>query len=144
NLLSDNKNNYFVSLIQTGKLFGLACLDLTTGEFWVSEFLDEKELINELYRLHPAEFLTSEQFKKRYQGLFDEIRQSYPFLTNSLDDWHFDHQTTYDFLIQHFRVHTLDGLGLGGMVAAINAAGALLKYIKDDLCLSIDHIQEIS
>lgn len=143
NLLSDKANNFFAALTQVGKIIGLAFLDLTTGEFWVSEFTNERDLLNEIYRLHPAEFLTSEKFKGLHEPLFEEIRQSYPFLVNTQADWHFDHQTTYQFLIEHFKVYNLDGFGLSGMVAAINAAGALLRYLQESLCLPILQIQEI-
>ena len=143
NLLPEKSNNFFASLTQAGKIMGLAFLDLTTGEFLVSEFVNEKDLINEIYRLHPAEFLTSEKFKSMHETLFEEIRQTYPVPINTQADWHFDHQTAYQFLTQHFKVYNLDGFGLCGMVAAINAAGALLRYLQESLCLPIIQIQEI-
>lgn len=142
-LLSEKNNNFFASLTQVGELFGLAFLDLTTGEFFVSEFVNERDLLNEIYRLHPAEFLTSEKFSQKHASLFEEIKQTYTFLVNKQPDWHFDHQTTYSFLTQHFKVYHLDGFGLRGMVAAINAAGALLHYIQQALCLPIQQIQDI-
>lgn len=143
NLLSEKNNNFFAALTQVGQLLGLAFLDLTTGEFFVSEFTHERDLLNEIYRLHPAEFLTSERFKAKHESLFEEIRQTYPFLVNCQADWHFEHQTAYDFLAQHFKVYNLDGFGLRGMVAAVNAGGALLRYLQDALCLPIHQIQEI-
>jgi DNA mismatch repair protein MutS len=142
-LLSEKTNNFFAALSQVGQVLGLAFLDLTTGECWVSEFTHERDLLNEIYRLHPAEFLTSDKFKSKHEGLFEEIRQTYSFLVNTQADWHFEHKTAYDFLVQHFKVYSLDGFGLQGMVAAINAAGALLRYIQESLCLPIHHIQEI-
>jgi DNA mismatch repair protein MutS len=143
NLLSEKSNNFFAALTQVGQILGLAFLDLTTGEFWVSEFTDERDLLNEIYRLHPAEFLTSEKFKEKYQDLFEEIRHTYPFLVNTQAEWHFEHKTCYDFLTQHFKVYNLDGFGLSGMLAAINAAGAILRYLQEGLCLPIHQIQEI-
>lgn len=143
NLLSDKNNNFFACLSQAGSLFGLACLDLTTGEFWVSEFAHEKDLLNEIYRLHPAEFLTSEKFKTKHESLFADLKQHYSFLINTQEDWFFDHQATHDFLIHHFKIHSLDGFGLKGMLAGINAAGSLLCYLKDSLCLSIQHIHDV-
>lgn len=143
NLLLEKSNNFFASLVQAGQVMGLAFLDMTTGEFWVSEFTQERDLLNEIYRLHPAEFLTSEKFKAMHEPLFEEIRQTYPFLVNTQADWHFDHQASYQFLIQHFKVFQLDGFGLGGMAAAISAAGSLLRYLQETLCLPIHQIQEI-
>lgn len=143
NLLSEKNNNFFAALAQVGQVIGLAFLDLTTGEFFVSEFTHERDLLNEIYRLHPAEFLTSEKFKAKHEGLFEEIRQTYAFLVNAQADWQFEHQKTYDFLTQHFKVYNLDGFGLRGMVAAINAAGALLRYLQEELCLPIHQIQGV-
>lgn len=143
NLLSAKDNNFFAALTQVGQILGLAFLDLTTGEFWVSEFTQERDLLNEIYRLHPAEFLTSEKFNTKHADLFKEIRQTYPFLVNTQADWHFEHPSTHDFLTQHFKVYNLDGFGLRNMGAAINAAGALLRYLQDALCLPIEQIQEI-
>ncbi len=74
-------------------------------------FTQEKDLLNEIYRLHPAEFLTSEKIKTQYASLFEEIGQTYPFLINTHADWHFEHQAAYNFLIQHFQVYSLDGFG---------------------------------
>lgn len=142
-LLSDKSNNFFASVTRIGSIFGLAILDLTTAEFRVIEFENEQDLLNEIYRLHPAEFLTSHKFKEKHQHLFDEIKHTYDFLINTREDWHFDHQVTYDFLVNHLNVHNLDGFGLKGMVAAINAAGALLHYIQETLSLPIAHINEI-
>jgi len=143
NLLSEKSNNFIAALTQAGNILGLAFLDLTTGGFWVSEFTHTRDLLNEIYRLQPAEFLTSEKFKTNNSDLFEEVRHAYPFIVNSQSNWHFDFQTAYDFLANHFNVHNLDGYGMQGMAAAINAAGALLRYIKEDLRLPIEHIQDI-
>lgn len=142
-LLPDKSNNYFASLTQVGSLFGLALMDLTTAEFLVIEVEQEQALLNEIYRFHPSEFLTSRKFKEKHQKLFDEINISYKCLINEHDDWRFDHQIAYDALIAHFKVHSLDGFGLKGMVAGINAGGSLLNYIQDTLCLPAAHIKNI-
>lgn len=142
-LLSDKSNNFVASICRIGSLFGLAVLDLTTADFRLIEFDNVQELFNEIYRLHPSEFLISPKFKEKHGDLFDEIRKTYDFLVSVYDDWRFDHQIAHDFLISHFKVHSLDGFGLKGMVAGINAAGALLSYLQESLCLSIEHIREL-
>lgn len=142
-LLSDKSNNFCAALTRVGSIYGLAVLDVTTADFRVIEFEQEQELLNEIYRLHPSEFLVSHKFHEKHTHLFDDLKQTYEFLLNTQDDWKFDHQVAHDFLISHFGVHSLDGFGLKGMVAAINAAGALLNYLRDALCLSIEHINDI-
>lgn len=142
-LLSERNNNFIAAITQVGQLFGLAVLDLTTADFRVIELSQEADLINEIYKLQPAEFVLSPKLQERYRTLFEDLRKTYDFLISSHDEWRFSHQTAHDFLVQHFRVKALEGLGLFGMVAAINAAGGLLSYLQDILCLPLSHVTEI-
>lgn len=142
-LLSDKNNNFFASITRVGSFFGMAILDLTTADFRVIEFSEEQDLLNEVYRLQPAELLISKKFHDKHSYLIKDLQQSYEFLLNTHDDWHFEHQTAHNFLTGHLQVQTLDGYGLKGMVAGINASGALLSYLQDNLCLPIEHITEI-
>lgn len=142
-LLSDKSNNYFAALGRVNSLFGLSILDLATGEFCVLEVESEQELLNEIYAFLPSEFLISKKFHDKHVHLFEELKKSYQFLLNVHEDWRFEHQIAHDFLINHFGVHSLDGFGLKGKVAGINAAGALLNYLQEVLCLSISHIREM-
>lgn len=142
-LLSDKNNNFIASATRVGAIYGLAVLDLTTADFRVIEFDQPQDLLNEIYRFHPSEFIVPKKFKQKHADLFDDLHKSYDFLLNELDDWLFDHQIAYDSLLNHFKVHNLDGFGLKGMLVAINAAGALLNYLQDTLSLPIDHIRDI-
>jgi DNA mismatch repair protein MutS len=144
NLLVEKRNNFCAALTQVGSLFGLSFLDLTTSEFHTLEVDDLRELLNTFCRLRPAELVISEKFKAKHQNLLDDISLHYKFSLNTQENWIFDHQPAYDLLVDHFKVHNLDGFGLKGMVSAINASGALLYYLRDDLCLSIDHIKQVS
>lgn len=143
-LLSDKTNNFFVAISQASSTFGLALIDLTTGEFKVIEFDKELDLINEVHRLRPTECLTNNRVRNKHIQLFRDMTQQLGCLLNSEEDWRFDNQVTQGFLINHFKVHNLDGFGLRGMTAGVNAAGALLYYLKETLCLTIDHVRELS
>ncbi len=130
-LLQDKAHNFMVCIAQVNALFGLAALELTTGDFRVMEFDDKQQLLDEIHRLSPKEILVSEKCSLTLESA--QVRE----------EWHFDHQHANTVLSKHFQVHTLDGLGLRGMTAAVNAAGALLTYVKDDLNLNIQHIKTI-
>lgn len=143
-LLSDKTNNFFIAITQAGAVFGLALIDLTTGEFKIIEFNNEQDLTNEIHRLRPSECLTHNRIRTKHIHLFRDINQSLNCLINTEDDWRFEHQISRDFLTAHFNVHSLDGFGLKGMSSGINAGGALLYYLKETLCLPIDHVRELS
>lgn len=139
-LVCDKRNNYLVALAQLGSIYGLSSIDLSTGEFQLIELEDERDLLNEIYRLHPSECLASERFKAKHPLLFKELSISINPLISVKEDAFFDHQSCYKFLKTHFKVQHLDGFGLKGMGAAIIAAGAILIYLKQDLCLPIEPI----
>lgn len=132
-------NNFIASIAQVGAVFGLAFLDVTTATFQVIEFEDPKALMAELFRLNPSEVLTIEKFQKKHDELLREVTAT----QSTAPSWQFDHKTAYAYLTDHFKVHHLDGFGLKGMVAAINAAGGLLAYIHDELAMPISHMRSI-
>lgn len=143
-LLSEKANNYIAALARVGSLFGLAFLDLTTADFFVIELESESDLLNEIFRLRPRECVVSPKYQDKHQPLLSDIRKTYEIVLSTHDDWRFDHQIAHDFLMNHFGVKSLDGYGLRGKVAAINAAGGLLSYLQDILSLPISHIRELS
>ena len=142
-LLSEKRNNFAASLARAGQIIALSTLDLTTSDFRVMEMDNERELLNELFRLQPSEIVASPKFQEKHQSLFDELRKSFKCLISTHEEWRYDHQVCYDFLSTHFGVKSLDGLGLCGRSAAINAAGSLLSYLQDILCHSIAHVREL-
>jgi len=77
-LVSEKANNYLVSLVDAGSAFGLASLDLSTGEFRVVELKEIKEVQSELHRLYPAELLTSGLFYEKQKDFFKALSQHSP------------------------------------------------------------------
>ena len=137
--LPEKDNNFFGCLVHLNKTFALALLDLSTGELRVSEATDIQTLQDELTRRDPSELLVSEKDAQIFSSLLKEFRLR----ITSKEHWHFDSQTTFTTLAYHFKVHSLDGFGLQGMVAATTAAGALLSHVQDELSLSTTHIKAI-
>jgi DNA mismatch repair protein MutS len=143
-LLSDKRNNYFAAIAQTGTLFGLAALDVTTGEFRTVETETVAELIDELYRLRPSELLVSRKFKSAHSSFFQELSHGFPFILNEKEEWRFDVKSAQGILLSHFNAASLDGFGLKGQFASIAAAGALVGYLKQDLNFRLEHVAAIS
>jgi len=142
-LLSDKKNNYFASVAQIGSIFGLATLDVSTGEFRTIETEKLTELSDELHRLRPSEILVSRKFKSSHPSLFIEISHGFPFVLNEKEEWRFDPKSSVELLQAHFNVHTLDTFGLKGQLPSISAAGALIGTLKQELNFRLDHVATI-
>ena len=138
-LLNEKKNNYIASISQIGSIFGLAFLDVTTGEFNAIELEQEQELVDELHRLRPTELLAHRKLKEGRPLFFQELSYAFSFLLNERD-LPFDAMKP---LLDHFQVQSLDGFGLKGQSAAIAAAGALLIYLKEELSLRLNHVTSI-
>ncbi len=134
-LLQDKEASYLASIVQLNQSWGLAYLDITTADFVVIEFEKKEALLDELARVCPKELILSKKWKEEKEFL-REIKASIHYL----EGWHFDHESSLEFLKKHFKVHSLDGFGLKGFVSGITAAGALLTYVNEELSLPIEHI----
>ena len=132
NLLEDDRPNYLAAIFQQGRKFGLAFVDLTTGEFRVTEFGDPEALGDELSRIRPSELLVSEEQEEDFALVPSrQIYDGYAFLPD---------QAEYT-LRDHFKVQSLDGFGCTGLTAAISAAGAVLHYLTNQMRRDIGHIR---
>lgn len=143
-LLTEKANNFLACIVQVGQIYGLSVLDLSTADFKAMEFEDSKQLLDELCKLTPKEIVLSEKWQKKHGEFLREIQEQLNPTLIIKEDWHFDVAHATDTLLRHFRVHNLDGFGLKGMNAAINASGAILQYVTDDLNLCTQHIQIIT
>lgn len=141
--LEEKVSYYFAALMQIGQRFGFAFLDPTTGEFRVSELETLEELSSEILRFMPREMLVAKQFEAKYEAFFAQMQIRFSFALTAIDNWHFEPAMTYRFLLDHFQLHSLDGLALKGYAAGVHAAGALLKHVRDVLLLPIGHVHAL-
>ena len=146
------QSNYLASISVAGseatKVCGLALLDLSTGEFRATEFVGANAwalLMDELGRVRPVELLygtgllggvnlAGEESSETSSGL-DGIRTK-----TALDEWVFTAEYALPLARNHFKVHSLDGMGLGGHDAAAIAAGALLHYMRQTKQGGLEHV----
>ncbi len=122
-LLSERTNNFFASVARVGMVYGLAFIDLTTAEFRVIEFEQEGDLLNEIYKIRPSEFLVAEKLYAKQSAIFDDLKKAYDFLVTTTDDWRYEHQNACQVLAMHFKVLSLDGYGLQGMTERLESLG---------------------
>jgi DNA mismatch repair protein MutS len=131
-LLDTKKNNYLLSLnlgkINSNWSAGIACLDISTGEFFVSE-IEYSLLTNVLESLTPSEIIINKSQKIEIQEIIDNVSNK-PAITK-LENWMFDVEFSREALLGHFGTQSLKGFGIENFTLAIAAAGSLLSYIKD-------------
>jgi DNA mismatch repair protein MutS len=130
-LLPSDANNYLASIQVQGNQAGVAYVDISTGEFAVTELTSDDIYLNlraELTRLHPAEILHPDTLKLP-DGLSGHLTAWQP--------WRFDFTRCQEALLAHFKVASLDGFGLRGMTLAVQAAGTILQYLMETQAASL-------
>ncbi len=124
--------------------WGLAVLDLSTGEFWILEFTGDRglaDLRDELARVSPKEVLYAPELEGRLQGLLPGPRG--PRLC-AQDLARFDLERASGLLLQHFRVGSLAAFGCEDQTAALVAAGVVLRYLQETQPTArLDHIRRM-
>ncbi len=125
-LIKADKNNYLSCISENQSGFGFSYLDLSTGEFYVTQFQNEQnlnKLKSELSRLSPSEVLIPE--------LREELILGDYFLTK-VPDWKFELGRCEQLLKKHFNISSLGAYGLNNKPLAISAAGCILAFIYEN------------
>ncbi|MFA6930369.1 MAG: DNA mismatch repair protein MutS [Lentisphaeria bacterium] len=142
-LLTSAKSNFLLALCPGKERYGLALLDLSTGDFRLTETKGDAALEIEFSRLHPSEGIVPASWLEAKQkdgfppGLEREI------VWTPLDDWLFDPALCREDLQKHFGVASLDGFGCRGLDLGIAAAGAVLHYARRNLRQDASHITSL-
>jgi DNA mismatch repair protein MutS len=137
--LAARRNNFIASITTSDKSnFGLAILDISTGDFRVTEFSDISSFIAELKRLSPAEVVLPNDDSPLHSQL-----KSLQFKLSYHDAWSFEYETAFLCLRDHFKTQSLDGFGCQNMKSAIQAAGAMMHYLRQQLRRELKHIHKI-
>ena len=138
--LKEKSNNFLLGLVEGRSRWGMAILDLSTGDFQVDE-IEGQELKDELSLINPAEIILPETHPPEGQK---EIEDWFPQLTlTPLEDWKFSYDDSYRLLLDHFGTASLEGFGCEGMDLGIRAAGAVLAYVKGMQSAPLSHITKL-
>src|SRR6185503_19929153 len=138
-MLHAERNNFLASVFGAGKVYGIAIVDLTTGQFRCTELESDVALLTELERLRPAEII----YPSEAGGLQRLLKNAFPILIG-YEDWTFAPETAVFTLREHFKVAALDGYGLKGRGAAIGAAGGVIHYLAQHLRRDLAHLTSLS
>ena len=136
-LLDFTSNNFLAAVHFCEDKYGLAFLDISTGEFFTAE--GDKEYADKLLTgFKPAEILFQRHHQKRFKEEFGARYYTY-----TLDEWIFSLQYAEESLLKHFDTHSLKGFGIDGLEQGLIAAGAILHYLKETEHPNLQHITSI-
>ncbi len=143
NMLDERENNYIIAIYVGDTEVGLACCDVSTGSFTVSEIsIDDKidDLINEMARISPREAIANEAYFIR-EDISKAIGLNCAVTCANGRD--FEPVRSEAKLLMHFQVQSLQSLGCGELKNAVCAAGALLSYLESTQKNSLEHIKKL-
>ena len=136
-VLEQKKNNYLASICFLDEICGVSFLDISTGDFWISE-----GNINQVQQLienfSPKEILVPKPFKKKF---LNQIVYSNSIFF--LEDWAFEKNFAKQKLLDHFDTKSLKGFGVSEFPVGVNSSGAILHYLSETNHNKLSHITNI-
>jgi DNA mismatch repair protein MutS len=139
-LLDPKTANYLAAVVEAGGKMGLAWVELSTGRFSLTGLM-RHELMDELARLSPAEILISELSLDA--PWVRAIRTQSGIALTSRPSWDFQAEQARTTLFDQFKTKTLAGFGVDDRGVEVQAAGALLAYLRETQKTSLAHITRL-
>lgn len=139
--LEEKSHNFTAAILppaKEGGMFGLACADLSTGEFRITELSSADAVLDEVVRMAPAEVLIPEGRKELLRDLPFDFPKA-----EEVEAYLFDPMAAKELLLSHFKVHSLDGFGVSDVPVGVTAAGALLHYLTRTLRRDAGHLRSL-
>ncbi len=159
---AESRSGTGIRALTSAATYGLALIDLTTGDFLTTELESDAALIAELERLRPAEIIlpteatavrellgsrrceSAESPTGKGIRAFTSAATDSRWIISGYDDWTFAPETALHTVRDHFKVASLDGFGLKDRTAAIGAAGGALHYLTQNLRRDVKHLTRLS
>lgn len=144
-MIENDGPSYLMAVMpdKKGEYFGLSFLDISTGEFFISESPASEDyswLNSEIAKYGPSECIIPGNCPKKISDFIG----SKDILVTEFEDQHFDNETAKKYLMEKFGVNSLEGYGCMGMDLSVSAAGACLAYACDTQQAELSHIKGFS
>ncbi|MDA9305286.1 DNA mismatch repair protein MutS [Flavobacteriaceae bacterium] len=133
----DQKKHNYLAAVSFDKKWGVSFLDISTGDFWVAEGMEE-QIEQLLQSFAPSEVLVPKPKKKLFLEQYG--LQYHCFY---MEDWAFELGTAQEKLTTHFQTNSLEGFGVQKYTVGISAAGAVLHYLTQAQHRKLQHITRI-
>ncbi len=141
--IDESKNNYIMCIVYIADRYGLSVADVTTGDYFVTELPDGQKLKDEIFKFMPSEIICNESFYMSGMDL-EDMKNRLGITIYSLESWYFDDEICKSKLMEHFKVSSLQGLGLADYDCGVISAGALLQYLLETQKNDLSHMTHIT
>ena len=141
--LDESKNNYLMAVVTTADLYGVSVVDVSTGDYYVTEIDTVSKLLDEINKFMPSEIICNDSFF--ICGIdTDDLSGRMGIPVTSMPSHYFDQNICIQILCHHFKVGALEGLGLADYSIGITAAGCIMQYLDETQKCSVAHITKIT
>ncbi len=141
-VLDARRNNFLAAVVAVDRHIGLALIDLSTGAFWLEQSESHAAIRESLARYQPSECIVPAEHRDD-PSICELLSGASSAAVTPYEDWTFDHDAAYDYLLRHFKVHSLDGFGVADAAAGVCAGGAVLHYVAQQLRRPLDHVRQV-
>jgi DNA mismatch repair protein MutS len=142
-MLDERKNNYLLSIYRTGHYYGIASVDITTGDFACTSINwgnTAAKLMDEIAKLSPSEIIINSELNKD-SALLALLRKRFNVFITVFEDLYFQGDRAFSKLKGHFQDSSLLG---NEFDLSVHASGALLEYLEQTQKANLDHIQSFN
>lgn len=140
--LDEGKNNYLMCIVCLGDIFGISIVDITTGDYYVTEVSTLRSMVDEINKFMPSEIICNDAFMVSGADI-EDLKNRLGITIFNLESWYFDDDDCKSALKNHFEVLDLSGLGLNDYPCGIVAAGALMRYLTETQKNSLSHLTQL-
>ncbi len=141
--LDESKNNFLMGIVHTINAYGIATVDVTTGDFYVTEVDTDRKLLDEINKFNPSEIICNSTFMVSGVDTMD-LKNRLQISISDLEPWYFDDDLCVNALKEHFSVSSLAGLGLKDYTIGVIAAGAIMQYLYETQKNSLSHLTRLT
>ncbi len=146
-MMDETRNNYLMGILYSGNNYGISVVDVTTGDFMITEIDDENhdaisKVEDEMIRFAPKEIICNPVFLMCGIDM-DQIKERYHIVVKVLTDGRYNSSDCIDALKNHFHVESMDELGLTDYGTGVFAAGTVMQYLTETQKNALIHITKL-
>lgn len=140
--LDESKNNYLMGIVYTIDCYGISIVDVTTGDYYVTELDSDRKLLDEIFKFMPMEIVCNDSF---FVSGFDieELKERLGVTITALEASYFNETSCISILKEHFKMPSLSELGLEEYSIGIIASGAILTYLYETQKNTLEHLTKL-